>query len=63
MSYSIANTFAICLQQDSIGEPLEDELGLAGAVADDVESEFVRNVCNNNIVTGNETVTLFTVNP
>ncbi|XP_015767731.1 PREDICTED: condensin complex subunit 1-like [Acropora digitifera] len=34
-------------------ETIEEELGLTGASADDVESEYVRKICEHEIVTGN----------
>ena len=31
---------------------VEDELGLMGATADDVEGEYIRQICEHEIVTG-----------
>ena len=33
-------------------ETIEEELGLTGATADDVETEYVRKICEHEIVTG-----------
>jgi condensin complex subunit 1 len=32
---------------------IEDELGLAGAAAEDAEAEYIRKICEQEIVTGN----------
>jgi len=37
----------------STSETIEEELGLTGASADDIESEYVRKICEHEIVTGN----------
>ncbi|CAL4065931.1 unnamed protein product, partial [Meganyctiphanes norvegica] len=34
------------------GEDIEEEMGLTGAVADDMEAEYIRNVCETEIITG-----------
>ena len=36
----------------------DDEMGLVGAVADDQEAEFIRNVCENDIVSGDGLLSL-----
>lgn len=33
-------------------ETMEEEMGLTGAVADDAEAEFLRRICEAEIVTG-----------
>ena len=44
-------------------EGLEDDLGVGGAAAEDAEAEFIRNVCEKDIVTGIEVIVplLFTL--
>lgn len=37
----------------SASETIEEELGLTGATADDLETEYVRKICEHEIVTGN----------
>ena len=38
--------------QEHAEEGLEDDLGVGGAAAEDAEAEFIRNVCEKDIVTG-----------
>lgn len=46
------------LKDKSTAEAIEDELGLAGAAEEDADAEYIRKVCDVEIVTGNvETVT------
>ncbi|XP_065053020.1 condensin complex subunit 1-like isoform X1 [Rhopilema esculentum] len=40
-------------------EGLEDELGVGGAAAEDAETEFIRNVCEKDIVTGTNLLAVF----
>lgn len=39
-------------QDPGASETIEEELGLTGATADDVETEYVRKICEHEIVTG-----------
>ena len=39
-------------RQSSVGENIEEELGLAGASADDAEAEYIRKLCEKDLVTG-----------
>ena len=39
-------------QDKTTNEAIEDELGLAGAAAEDADAEYIRKVCELEIVTG-----------
>ena len=39
-------------QDPGASETIEEELGLTGATADDVETEYIRKICEHDIVTG-----------
>jgi len=43
-------TNSACVLQD--GENIEEEMGLAGAAAEDAESEYIRKICECEVVTG-----------
>lgn len=52
------NWLKFSLKDKSTAEAIEDELGLAGAAEEDADAEYIRKVCDVEIVTGNvETVT------
>ncbi|KAG1681236.1 Condensin complex subunit 1 [Nymphon striatum] len=40
------------------GETMEEEMGLTGAIADDAEAEYLRKVCDSDIVTGTNLLSL-----
>ena len=40
------------IQDPGASETIEEELGLTGATADDVETEYIRKICEHDIVTG-----------
>lgn len=40
-------------RESAASEAIEEELGLAGAAAEDAEAEYIRKVCEKDIVTGN----------
>lgn len=45
--------YFICFTQDTTTtETAEEEMGLTGATADDVEGEYIRKICEQDIVTG-----------
>jgi len=43
----------------SMGEGLDDEMGVGGAQAEDAEAEFIRKVCECDVVTGDNLLPLF----
>ncbi|XP_014671209.1 PREDICTED: condensin complex subunit 1-like [Priapulus caudatus] len=45
--------------KESTGDMIEDEMGLTGAVTDDVEADYVRKVCDKEIVTGDNLLAQF----
>ncbi|XP_055958438.1 condensin complex subunit 1 isoform X2 [Patella vulgata] len=50
-SSSVASTMSKIKEEDT-GEGIEDELGLAGAAAEDAEAEYIRKICETDVVTG-----------
>ena len=38
--------------QENGEEGLDDDMGVGGAAAEDAEAEFIRNVCEKDVVTG-----------
>lgn len=38
--------------QEGASETLEDEMGLTGATAEDAEAEYIKKICDHEIVTG-----------
>lgn len=43
----------VVFTQQTGGENIEEELGLAGATADDAEIEYIRRLCEKEVVSGN----------
>lgn len=49
--------------QEAPGETLEDEMGLTGATAEDAEAEYIKKICDHEIVTGMTARQSFLFNP
>ena len=47
--------------QENGEEGLDDDLGVGGAAAEDAEAEFIRNVCEKDIVTGKSAACYFAI--
>ena len=39
--------------KESLGETMDEDCGLTGATADDIEAEYIRNICDKELVVGN----------
>ncbi len=44
--------------QEGTSETLEDEMGLTGATAEDAEAEYIKKICDHEIVTGMTVLTI-----
>ncbi|CAH1774609.1 unnamed protein product [Owenia fusiformis] len=52
VNYSASATPMNKAKDSANGETIDEEMGLAGATADDAEAEYIRRVCEHDIVTG-----------
>lgn len=55
---SIAVTWNLFQGNNSQEGDVDDEMGLMGAVADDMEAEYIRSICETEILDGNNLLAL-----